>query len=557
VNTLGVRTGRTDALTRTTTWNLDNWNRLSSISYPNSSTRSLTYNEESQLLTMTDSNGTIGFDYDDDGRIIDETAGGNVYESYVWDDTGKLGLLSSVTDKANRTITYAYTNRNQLYTVTDGSDVTTYGYDNAGNETSITLPNTATVAKAYDDAGMLSSVTNKNSSNTVLSSFSYGYQDDDLKSGCTESNSDVVSWTYDGAHRLIEEARSGTHSYDVQYTLDGVGNRTSQYDGSTTTSFTLNSEDAVTATSGSFNNSYSYNANGEQTGRTIGGTAYTVGFDYDGQVTSIAQGGNTVSYAYDTLGRWFYRLDASSNITRYLWGPGGILNDYVNGNLGSSYTIGNQMIRKDGEYPMFDGLGHERTVTNSSQTVTGSITFDAFGQQAFSSGSSSNPYMFGNSSGYRNDGDAGLIHVGARFYDPQIGKFTSRDADMDQHPYAYCEHEPINYSDPTGAQCMCGCNGMKCHCGGWARQHPSGRIEQPVYQSPFRNPFKPAPPPPPSIPVYWHKIPGFGDGRGHFVIGTPDPNYSPWDPTPIVPPKFDQGTIYIIKDGKLVVIGHL
>lgn len=196
---------------------------------------------------------------------------------------------------------------------------------------------------------------------------------------------------------------------------------------------------------------YSYNANGEQTGRTIGGTSYTVGFDYDGQVTSIAQGGNTVSYAYDTLGRWFYRLDASSNITRYLWGPGGILTDYVNGSLGSSYTIGNQMIRKDSEYPMFDGLGHERTVTNSSQSVTGSITFDAFGQTAFSSGSSSNPYMFGNSSGYRNDGDAGLIHVGARFYDPQIGRFTSRDTELDQHPYNYCEHDAINLTDPTGS----------------------------------------------------------------------------------------------------------
>ena len=30
--------------------------------------------------------------------------------------------------------------------------------------------------------------------------------------------------------------------------------------------------------------------------------------------------------------------------------------------------------------------------------------------------------------GYRDDGDAGLLHVGARYYDPQVGRFISRDA---------------------------------------------------------------------------------------------------------------------------------
>ena len=40
----------------------------------------------------------------------------------------------------------------------------------------------------------------------------------------------------------------------------------------------------------------------------------------------------------------------------------------------ATYTYGNGLIRKDGETPLFDGLGSERTVTNSSQTVTGTAT---------------------------------------------------------------------------------------------------------------------------------------------------------------------------------------
>ena len=58
--------------------------------------------------------------------------------------------------------------------------------------------------------------------------------------------------------------------------------------------------------------------------------------------------------------------------------------------------------------------------------------------------------MFAATSGYRNDGDAGLMHVGARYYDAQVGLFITRDTELDQKPYLYCHHDPVNYLDPTG-----------------------------------------------------------------------------------------------------------
>jgi RHS repeat-associated protein len=48
------------------------------------------------------------------------------------------------------------------------------------------------------------------------------------------------------------------------------------------------------------------------------------------------------------------------------------------------------------------------------------------------------------------DSDTGLLHVGARYYDPQVGRFISRDAVLSEHPYLYCEHEPVNHVDPSG-----------------------------------------------------------------------------------------------------------
>jgi hypothetical protein len=33
------------------------------------------------------------------------------------------------------------------------------------------------------------------------------------------------------------------------------------------------------------------------------------------------------------------------------------------------------------------------------------------------------------------DSDTGLLHVGARYDDPQVGRFISRDAVLSEHPY--------------------------------------------------------------------------------------------------------------------------
>jgi hypothetical protein len=40
--------------------------------------------------------------------------------------------------------------------------------------------------------------------------------------------------------------------------------------------------------------------------------------------------------------------------------------------------------------------------------------------------------------------------VGARYYDAQVGRFISRDTYLDQHPYLYCDHDPVNAVDPSG-----------------------------------------------------------------------------------------------------------
>jgi RHS repeat-associated protein len=136
--------------------------------------------------------------------------------------------------------------------------------------------------------------------------------------------------------------------------------------------------------------------------------------------------------------------------TSFLYDGDAVLLERQGAATTATYTYGNALVRKDAETPLFDGLGSERTVTNTSGAVQGTLTMTAFGQAVASTGSSTDPYEFAATSGYRNDGDAGLTLVGARYYDAQTGSFISRDTYLDEDPYVYCDGDPVNELDPSG-----------------------------------------------------------------------------------------------------------
>jgi len=111
----------------------------------------------------------------------------------------------------------------------------------------------------------------------------------------------------------------------------------------------------------------------------------------------------------------------------------------------------------ENRFYLLDGLGSTRQLLNDSQTVTDTYSYEAFGNLLGSTGTTSNPYKYVGSLGYYQTGSS-LMHLGARYYMPEIGRFTACDvfkghsATHDYNYYGYAAGNPVMRTDPDGRQ---------------------------------------------------------------------------------------------------------
>jgi len=104
-----------------------------------------------------------------------------------------------------------------------------------------------------------------------------------------------------------------------------------------------------------------------------------------------------------------------------------------------------------------DRLGSVRWVTDGSGNLVASYIYEGFGKIVGQDGSEVVPYRFCGLWGYRDDGDARLLHVGARYYEVETGRWVQKDpvvGDIKKpqtlNQFSYCENNPISFIDPYG-----------------------------------------------------------------------------------------------------------
>jgi RHS repeat-associated protein len=100
-------------------------------------------------------------------------------------------------------------------------------------------------------------------------------------------------------------------------------------------------------------------------------------------------------------------------------------------------------------YRLADGLGSTVALANASGTVTDTYTYDVFGAVRSHTGTSGTEFTF---TGEQTDPN-GLEYLRARYYDPAVGRFLSRDPLGGGYPYA--GGNPANMTDPTGLYEAC------------------------------------------------------------------------------------------------------
>ncbi|MEV7623793.1 polymorphic toxin-type HINT domain-containing protein [Actinoplanes sp. NPDC089786] len=408
-----------EAATGTRTLGYDLAGRLASVNAP-TGTDTFSYNDRGALLGSSGPSGTATFGYDADGN------------------------LATRTDAAG-TATFGY-DRGRLKTVTDGltSTTQTFGYDAAGAVKTIDYGAGRVRTYAYDDYGHLASDTLRQTGNTVVASVAYGYDRNGhvtSKTTAGTAGSGTNTYEYDWAGRLTAWTGSAGR---VPYAWDDSGNRiragakTATYD-----------ERNRLLSDGDF--TYAYTARGTLRTRTSSGLSEQYSFDaFDRLISSQGQ-----NYTYDGLDRvsarnsiaFTYAGASASPVAyaneKYAHGPG---DDLVATQVG---TV-KRLTLADGHGDIVAEL--DPADPNATKPA-GSTAYSPWGERTATEQRTSAIGFQGDWT----DPATGQVDMGARWYQPGTGTFTSRDNAMYTggdsilaNKYTYGAGAPLDFDDPDG-----------------------------------------------------------------------------------------------------------
>ncbi|MEV7679883.1 LamG-like jellyroll fold domain-containing protein [Streptomyces sp. NPDC088341] len=432
---LGRLTGETgtgaEAATTTRTFAYDLADRMISQGTDSALAQdTFTYNDRGLLLTAQGPSGTSSYTYDADGGMTARTNGGWTTE-YGYDSAGRIDWLwDEITgndiwydfDAAGRPTIEQYAVLPTGSTDWTVSARRSYGYDSLGRLTS---------DRITDPTGV-----------TQTASTSYGYDlDDRLTSKSTQgvAGASDNTYAYDRAGRLTAWTNgpaTTSYEWDDAGNRSGAGNAVSTYD--------ARNRLLTDGTS-----AYGYTPRGTLTSVTAPGQD-TRSLSFDAFERKITDGAST--FAYDSLDRV---LRSGQTSLSYDGGSDNLAADgtgrYSRTPDGSLLAIAKGTTRQwavtDRHTDLVAGLSPDGT------TVTGSTSYDPFGEQTASAGTTS---ALGYQSGWT-DPASGDVNMAARWYQPGTGGFSSRDTlrpdpgpSAQANLYLYANGDPLNGIDPSG-----------------------------------------------------------------------------------------------------------
>jgi RHS repeat-associated protein len=475
---VGNRIATTDANRATTIYTYDKLNRLIRKLYPDGTKVSFTFDAVGNRRTMTDIHGTTTYLYDALNRLIKITDPAGRTINYEYDPNGNRIRMTT----PEGVTTYTYDKNNRLIRLTNPQEeTTTFTYDAVGNRVRVDYANNTYTTYIYNNRNWLVGLIN-HSPDGIISSYTYTYDRVGNRVKAKETDPDeelfIVEYLYDSLYQLTGEVRrdeDGEIIFAQSFTYDRVGNRLRKEriknDDKIITEYHYNEENQlITKITNGEITTFTYDANGNQVSKTKNNETTTFEFDFENRLTRITfPDDSTLEYTYDGIGRRIQSIE-DDEITRFFYDGRQVIIEYdkFHNIIKATYTrhtgygggIGGiiSVAQWDNEEPEtfwyhYDGI-NVRQLTDDEGEVEEEYLYDAFGNILAKDDAIINPYRF---STKEYSQKSGLIFFGARYYDPEIGRFITRGAitqiyekPATIHPYVYCLNNPVNLIDLGG-----------------------------------------------------------------------------------------------------------
>lgn len=343
--------------------------------------------------------------------------------------------------------------------------VLAFEYDDNNNRTRVTHPDTNYISYEYDALNRMTYVRENGAMSGAGVLAHYEYDALSRRDYLTRGNGTTSDFGYDDASRLTSLSQDlGGVSFDATlglgYTL------ASQLRTRSTTNTALGwwaapqtSETYVANGLNQYASVNGVNYTHDDNGNLTGDGTRSFGYDVENRLTSVS-GSASMALTYDPLGRLRQTVSGPTT-TQYLYDGDRLTAEYNGSGSGTLIRRYAHGAGVDEPIVWYEGAGlTDRRWLHSDER--GSVIAHTDGSGAAS------PYSYGpygeqsswSGSRFSYTGqimlpEVRLYHYKARVYDPGIGRFLQTDPigyDDDVNLYAYVGNDPLDRTDPTGAE---------------------------------------------------------------------------------------------------------
>ena len=483
----------------------DNKNRLTERTAKEKKTgketvHTYSYNAYGDVAVQDDTQFVYG---DVSGQVTKETTkltkNKDVVKNYTYDSKGNKSTFSvKAGEDTKLSLSYEYDGSSRLISVKDseGNQAVSYTYDTEGSLSERQAANGLKTTYGYDYQNRLTSMTNETGKG-VVSKYSSTY----LKNGQKaeevstvmdkkgKSTKKTAAYTYDMLGRITRETKTGRE--DISYTYDANNNRKQMTIGNKTTAYQYNKNDELLRTDTLHTDTekndvviYKNDKNGNQLATVnrseipaeAKDTSYidvdvTLGdnqlndnvvnhYNALNQLTETLTKNYKVSFTYDAEGLRTGKT-VNGEKTVYVWDGDQVVMELSKGGaVQKRYIRGNDLVYADkGEntektYYVTDMHGNVVQLLDESGNVTKTYEYDSFGNEVKPEKKDENPYRY---CGEYYDKETEEVYLRARYYEPSVGRFITRDTytgesdePLSLHLYTYCYNNPVDYLDDSG-----------------------------------------------------------------------------------------------------------